>query len=464
MRPELSRQFAEQFFKILEENDFGSASVIVLNWHLRQTGRPGRWTGRGLHKGLVDVLTNIANAWGFRLLIVYTIHEQEKLKTFISECARPTGLVSLNPTVHQFLAKEFTGLPVESSQVPGFMTSLHTSSVEHILKFLPRDTPPDALNMAGSCLLQILKAHNNWPRPRELARVSEGIVVFGMISARHGTTVENMKALCCALGKYNVPKTFKVVIIGMPEVKLTKNLNTLAKQYGRLVVFGALPSSLPFDQFMQSVGKESVASAAIKNVNVNIGFNPIAQCRYAISLDKLGYRENASAMVNMVRAGNLLFSRIGGETDEDLIDRCARVIAHCRQDPVHYSNLLAEQQPRFRDTDSTVVGLRLNNFFSDLVRAGLRTVSAPNKTIFKLRQPYKVYYAWAIESVVVYCQVSGTIRIDGSTREGSGGKRYFQFTVLNGTVIAYATGFPTVTLAKGAFASTPLFIHEDFLR
>lgn len=438
--------------------------MVVLNWHLRQTGRPGRWTGRGLHKDLINVLTNIANAWGFRLLIVYTIHEKKGLKKFIKNCARPTGLVSLNPTVHQFLTEQFSSSPVEGSQVPGFMTSLHTSSVEQILKFLPLDTPPEALNTAGACLLQILKAHNNWPRPPELARVSEGIVVFGMITARHGTTVKNMKALCLAFKRYNVPTTFKVVIIGMPEVKLMKDLTELASRYGRLVVYGALPSSLPFDKFMQSVGKESTASSAIKNVNINIGFNPISQCQYAISLDELGYRENASAMVNMVRAGNLLFSRNGGETDEGLIDRCARVIAHCRRDPGYYTTLLARQQPRFRDTDSTVVGLRLNNFFSDLVRSGIRTVSAPNKTIFKLRQPYIVYYGWAIESTVVYCQVSGTIRIDGTAREGSGGKRYFQFTVINGTIISYAAGYPTVTLPKSAFASTTLLIHEDFLR
>lgn len=298
-----------------------------------------------------------------------------------------------------------------------------------------------------------------------LKTVSTGIVIFGMIGLRHGTSAENITKLCRALDRYNVPRQFKVVIVGKTQDKeVVAELIELQKTQRRLVVQGPLDVAQPFNKFMRNVGLGTAQTDKFKKPIVNIAFNPISQCRYAISFDKAGYRDNASAMVNMTRAGNLLFSLESSESVDDLIQRCARTIVRCGHDGDYYTTLLAAQQPRFRATDPTVVGLRLSGFFAGLARVAARTGALPGLSVFNLSQTYIAYYEWAFDSAVTYCEVKGTIRISGKTRRGSGGKVYVEFVLLDGTMTAIAHGSPARSVSKESFAAQPLFINEDFLR
>jgi hypothetical protein len=89
-----------------------------------------------------------------------------------------------------------------------------------------------------------------------------------------------------------------------------------------------------------------------------------ANCRYAISFDPLGYRDNASAMVNMVRAGLFLFCLNRDEAPEALCQRAARWIAACERSDDKYLDLLALAQSQFRAMEAAIVASRLDAIFA----------------------------------------------------------------------------------------------------
>jgi hypothetical protein len=431
--PVLKRQLLEQMIDLLEKN-FGSARVVILNWHLRKTGTPNGWTGRGLDGDIIRGMSSVAAEYGCKLLLVLTIHESENLKSVRTFSPAPTSLISLNPTVHDFLRDNFT-VPVERSKVPGFMTSLHTSSVDLILKYLGTDVSDIQRDAAGACLIHTLKMRNHYGRIAKL-KEKNGIVIFGMISARHGTTVANVEALCDALRKFD--RDFKVIVVGKEsDEKLVRDLRKLALKKKRLYVYGALP--------------------------INDAFNSLSNFKYAISFDPHGYRDNASAMVNMTRAGNLLFSRIGEEDDDELIARCVRNIRRCEKGVENYWAALADQQPRYRATEPILVGMQLDLFFGKLAGEFLRTERPPIRQIHHLVQPYIVFEGWAIESRVVFCMAEGKIKLTGKALKASGNKTFFEFHLLSGKMTRHAQGFKTEVIGPFAFASRALYVHEDYL-
>jgi hypothetical protein len=98
------------------------------------------------------------------------------------------------------------------------------------------------------------------------------------------------------------------------------------------------------------------------------GLDELAGCRYAISFDPGGYRDNASAMVNVVREGHVLFSRQSGETDDTLIARAVRGMGACEKSEAMYYDALAANQPRLREASPNIVGADLNIFFANVAR------------------------------------------------------------------------------------------------
>ncbi|NOT10191.1 MAG: hypothetical protein HOP28_18510 [Gemmatimonadales bacterium] len=322
-------------------------NTIILNWHLRLTGTPNGWTGRGMNERLLARFYELTEAAGMRLLVVYTVHELTDLR---GDVPGARALVALNPTVHRGLGGFFPTTRRALSRVPDLMTSLHTSSLDLILRFLDGDMPSiEALNMAGACLIQHLRLHNTYPptaRPTAAAsvrhralRAMQGVVIFGMISARHGVTPQSVAALCGALDAAGFPATFRVVIAGKEaEPHLVQQFQALVQAFPRLAVVGPIDS-----------------------------FNSLAGCRYAISFDEHGFRTNASAMVNVTRAGHALFSRQGaGEMDGQLIARAVGQMALAETRAAGPTALLAAQQPRYRIASSEAVGRELDQFFRDL--------------------------------------------------------------------------------------------------
>ncbi|TAN24350.1 MAG: hypothetical protein EPN33_00875 [Acidobacteria bacterium] len=342
--PLLNDDFSRQFQQILGSRALTQTRTIILNWHIRRTGRPNAWTGRGSNRGLVESLQGLARRAGFRLIVVYTVHESEGLGNDWANawCFYPTALLALNPTVQQFLQN--SGLPTGLSQVPSLMTSLHTTSVDIVLRFLQGESA-DFLNLAGACLLHRLRLQNTYTHSmgNRMTRGFTGVLIFGMITTRHGTTVDNVRNLCSMFRRAQFPDSFKVIIVGKTQDRdLARDLRILRGTMLNLVFHGEL--------------------------DFRDAFNTVAGCPYAISFDPAGYRDNASAMVNVTRAGHLLFSRNSGERDDDLIRRAVFQIKLCEMRSGHLISLLAAQQPRFRATEPAAVGNRLDLFFRDLAK------------------------------------------------------------------------------------------------
>ncbi|OEZ98927.1 hypothetical protein [Duganella sp. HH101] len=350
-----------EFKRVLESPALATIDTIILNWHIRYTGTPNGYTGRGLSQTLLGKLHAAADAAGKRLLIVYTVHENSNVNAIARVTEQPTGLITLNPSVHSHMQGQFPADAVQGmqSQVPGLMTSVHTTVLSHIYQYLGFLDPPtlpgiarpsnptpvptlksdgdDNLNLA--IMVQEFRLRISQARQIQVATptVRSGIVLFGMISARHGTTVANVSNLCAALTRAGIDNTFHVIVAGKEEEEdLVTALRDLAKSTPRLKVPGLLGS-----------------------------FDELAHCQYALSFDPHGFRSNASAMINVIRAGHLLFSRNSGESDEQLVIRAVQAIANKKKD-FNLTRALADQIPRCIESEEHVVGRKLEQFFDSI--------------------------------------------------------------------------------------------------
>lgn len=314
-----------------------SGSTIVLNWHVRFTGTPNGWTGRGISASVVQQIQAACEAQRSRLVVVYTVHEytpglREKL-------VDPSGLVALNPEIFARLRADFPTVPVFESRVPGLMDLGQSSGTERVMEFV-EEQDPARRNAASASVLQAfrdtIKARNGVFAAQNPYAQHKGVVIFGMITPRHGLSQPNVMALCSALDSQHVDPRFKVLIAGKTANQpLLRELRALEQQCHRVVVAGEIAS---LDGF---VGAD-----------------------YGISFDPAGYRDNASAQVNLVRAGHLLFSRLSGESDHSLILRAARTIALCERKGAAVG--LEAQQGKFQAGSPLAVGTGLDGFFRQL--------------------------------------------------------------------------------------------------
>jgi hypothetical protein len=334
---ELNPEIGKEFDNFLQHPALQKTNTVILNWHIRCTGTNNGWTGRKPNEPLFKSMEKKARARGKTLKVIYTVHEPEGMtKKYL---IRPNALVALNPEVEQKLRAELASCTIVDSRVPGYMTSLHTSSVDLIMQYVGDFCNETARDWTGAYMLQTLRLLQSTNSTFEDRRRTKGIIIFGTITSRHGTTVENVTNLCKALANNPaIPNDVKVVIVGKTpnaETELETALrNAVASSSGRLIFHGELGS-----------------------------FNDLAGCRYAISFDSKGFRDNASAMVNVTRAGHLLFSRMHNEDDTSLIRRTVAAIADCERNGTSYINQLAAQHPRFQCTSEVVVGQNLDRFF-----------------------------------------------------------------------------------------------------
>jgi len=335
---QFNRIFVPQFAGILDSAAFQQAPTIILNWHIRFTnGTPNGWTGRGVNGALVQRLTEMCRTAGKRLAIIYTIHETSDLT---SQLLMPSGVVSLNPDVGHAMDLQFPRVRRYVSRVPGLMSSIHTTKIDLLLKLVGQYLGPIDKYSAASNLF--------WARSQQLLRLSnapvvasvgmKGIVIFGMIMPRHGLSEAVVKRLAAKMNEAGLDASLKIVIAGK------ESDDTLVAS------MKALPATNPRVHFAGRIN----------------GLDHYAGCRYAISFDELGYRLNASAMVNVVREGHLLFSKRGAETDNALIDRAVRCIQLCEANPRFYLEMLAQSQPRVRAAAPGHVGDALNRFFKSV--------------------------------------------------------------------------------------------------
>lgn len=329
--------FIEKFSALVRSESFQQANTIILNWHIRFTnGTPNGWTGRGINPPLIEALQRLCRMVGKRLVVIYTIHEYSDLSNRLPNVG---ALVALNPTVHHSLQGDFPSLgrSLFRSRVPGLLRSVHTNRLDSVFGILGRyltqedvDSPAGRLYFAYS--QQCIRLAEG---ERRGTLGLQGIVIFGMIMPRHGLSVATVERLARAMTEAGLSPAMQVVIAGKEsDAGLVRDLKQAATRNPRIHYFGPLGD-----------------------------FGQLAGCRYAISFDALGYRDNASAMVNVVREGHLLFSRRGAESDEALITRTVRTIRMCEVNNGVYYDLLAAHQPRLRSACPEAVGARLDLFF-----------------------------------------------------------------------------------------------------
>jgi len=330
-------QFTDDLRRYLAVPAVRTTRTIVLNWHIRYTGRPNAWTGRGSSQEMVAALQRMVAEAGYRLIVLYTVHESEGLGGDPWRY-QPSSLMALNPDVRGQIAHQF-GERVALSRVPGLMTCVHTSSVDLILRYLEGESSA-VVHTAAAMLLQQFRLRTVPSRLTNHARrQTQGIVVFGMITARHGLSADIIRHLCRRLAMYGFGRDFKVVIAGKTQTAALES-DLRAIDSARLVFHGTL--------------------------DLRDGFTTLAGCRYAMSFDPLGFRDNASAQVNVTRAGHLLFSRNSGEACEAMIERALVEIVRCERDPERFTDTLIAQSSRFINTSPSAVGNELDQFLRRL--------------------------------------------------------------------------------------------------
>jgi len=336
IRRSMAPSFRARLNQYFDRPQLSQTRTIILNWHIRYTGRPNAWTGRGSNQALIQGLRNIVEGRGYRLIVLYTVHESEGLQSEWRH--RPSLLMALNPDVQGTLsngATERVGL----SRVPGLMTCAHTTSVDLILQYLGGESNAMVRTSAAVLIQQFRLRTIPCMERNQMTRQMRGIVVFGMITPRHGLSGELVSHLCKRIAMYGFGSDFRLVIAGKTQDgDLAGQLNAL--EIRRLHFHGELDHK--------------------------DGFTTLAGCKYAISFDPLGFRDNASAQVNVIRAGHLLFSRRSGESNATLVERALVEIVRCERDPEYLTSMLIEQSSCFMHTSPDVVGNELDRYLRDL--------------------------------------------------------------------------------------------------
>jgi hypothetical protein len=333
--------FLLKFEALIGSDRYLTVHTVILNWHIRFTnGTPNGWTGRGMNPELVVGLRRLCELANKKLGLVYTVHEASELQ---AQLCSPTGVIALNPAVGLSVDRQFPGTTRYLSKVPGLLRSTHTLKIDFILKLVgaylsPIDIESPSSNLYFAHGQQMLRLQHGTER-RTLGL--QGIVIFGMIMTRHGLSVENVGLLSDCMDRAGLSVNLKIVIAGKEsDAKLVKALKELATRKPRVHFLGQLGD-----------------------------FGQLAGCRYALSLDDLGYRDNASAMVNVLREGHLLFSRRNGESAQSLVDGAVKTMLVYERSAYMYLELLAKQQPRMRNTSPEVVGTSLDGLFKQIAGA-----------------------------------------------------------------------------------------------
>jgi hypothetical protein len=340
----------------VDQQPSDTAQTVILNWHIRFTGRPNSQTGRGMGDGLIQAFRALCQKNGKQAKVVYTIHEEEGVN--VKHLIAADALVALNSTIGSTVKEwaDSVGAAYCLSKVPNLAQSEAARIVDKIRGYLSLSTQdPSLLSFANAISFQKLRAA---PIPsRKGAPVHRGIVIFGSITGRHGLSVESVQQLCALLDQKGLPVDFHVLIAGKTtDQLLATKLDALADKTPRLFFLGGVDND----------------------------FSELDGVRYALSMDPLGFRTNASAMVNMVTNGILLFNRSilkpPGNGDNDLIRYACEFIAKCEATPSGnsgaYNIALEKQQSLYGALSSAAVGAELDRMFAAIASSPRR--SPPN--------------------------------------------------------------------------------------
>ncbi|MGN6667546.1 MAG: hypothetical protein ACTHKH_11370 [Trinickia sp.] len=349
-------EFTKKFRETITSGKFKNATAIILNWHIRITGHVNGWTGRGINRTLVDDLQIICNDLHKKLHIIYTVHEIAKLLNpesstrkssksddsmgLISRLLSPSGIISLNPDVSKEIGRLVPNAEHFSSRVPAVMDPLYAPVVlDHgIEPFVRGMESSEELRQLYLAFLQTQARRKSTYFERQ---DEEGIVIFGMISGRHGLSIETLRKLSTKMNESGLDSGFKILIAG----------------------------SRTSEKIVREIENEAKADKRFKCISPIEQLESLTKSRYAISFDKLGYRDNASSMISLDRAGFLLFSRSKKpdkpelESNDELTSRAVETIIQCELDDLHYLRCLAQNRRRAQAADPVPTGQGLGEFF-----------------------------------------------------------------------------------------------------
>ena len=377
--------------------------VLVVNWHLRITGRTNAWTGYGITPALVQAVKAQCVASAVECKFVLTVHEyggEDQIKDVFPHL---DGVIALDLKVREQLATllKTKVKVIHLSNLPNFMRTQSAEAADAFRQGLELDVEAflstkdnkaaieDREGAAASSTsagqggatqfgydlatgywiakLKSLTRYAHLGNPnskpeidainanRSSSSALKGVLIFGTLCGRHFNEVHLASLAQAVLEKFG--KDFKIVIAGNPKGGPLKDSVTAASdRYGNVELIGKVDT-----------------------------LDCLPAVKYAISFDKDGYRNNASAMINVIRAGFLLFARrmadenrfitgISGkdETDANLIQRAVGVMEKCEgaggdNRRYHY---LAAQQGRSKRATVDKVGPGLDAIFHSIAFPG----------------------------------------------------------------------------------------------
>jgi hypothetical protein len=161
VNPDLKNIFCNKLDKFLKENNANSSDLLILNWHIRCSGRPNAYTGRGLPE-LLDTLIDYNKK--INLKIVFTIHESEGIGNTLDKILpQIDSIITLNPNVKDeingLVKTKNKNLNIYLSSVPNLMNSTTTKVTDQILEYIGDESSLN-LNLAGACIINKLKERN----------------------------------------------------------------------------------------------------------------------------------------------------------------------------------------------------------------------------------------------------------------------------------------------------------------
>ncbi|RYZ10903.1 MAG: hypothetical protein EOO70_10055 [Myxococcaceae bacterium] len=121
---EMALSFNEQLSKHFHLLRRPLSKIVLLNWHVRITGKPNAWTGRGAGETL-PTIRSVCKQNGLSLRVVYTVHEKETVGGYIPDA---DAIITLNPDVRKAMIELRPGTPVYLSKVPNLLESAPTRS------------------------------------------------------------------------------------------------------------------------------------------------------------------------------------------------------------------------------------------------------------------------------------------------------------------------------------------------
>lgn len=239
-----------------------------------------------------------------------------------------------------------------------------------------------------------------------LHEIKSGIVIFG-IAGRHDVTLLRIKYLCgafiAAKNNKQINDNFKIVLAGENEYEAMKqqNLKTIDDQLSEKLKAKIEADNKEISENNKIIEEYQEIKSQQDKIKIIVtnritSLESLSNCKYAISFDANGYRENASSMINLIRSGFALFEKkhfnltkgdekkykdLISNKDKEFINEVAKKIIAMEHDDNMFFQWLVQQQPRYKQHALSKVGDGLVKVFDNIAFTSQESIL---KQLFKL--------------------------------------------------------------------------------